>query len=140
MKILNSELNIVTKNNLELVNITSDIEKFVVESKIKNGFLTLFVPHATAAIIVNEDEEGLKSDFFKIPKILKQAELLVGRFAHNKIDNNAAGHLAASIAGPSTQFIIKDGKLIRGQWQDIFFFELDGPREKRQVLMQVMGE
>jgi len=64
-----------TKDRYELVNITPKIKKFVKESGIKNGLLIVYVPHVTAAIVINEDEEGLKNDFLAIPKLLEQSTI-----------------------------------------------------------------
>ena len=126
-------LKIQTNERIELVNITSKIEKFV-ESK-KTGICFIFVPHATAALIMQEDEEGLKRDIEnKIKEIFFQ-----GNYEHDKIDNNAASHIKAAILGPSETIHVKDGKLQLGQWQDISFIELDGPRTERKIIVEVIG-
>ena len=115
---MQKEINISSSKNRELINITSEVEKFVSQSKIKDGQITIFTPHATAAILINENEEGLKSDFEKIPKMLSGFQ----NFDHDKIDNNAIAHLIAGIIGPSETVIIKDGKMQLGTWQQIFLF------------------
>ncbi len=121
-------LKIQTNERIELVNITSKIEKFV-ESK-KTGICFIFVPHATAALIMQEDEEGLKRDIEnKIKEIFFQ-----GNYEHDKIDNNAASHLASGFLKQFLLIPVENGKLIRGTWQDLFLVELDGPRNRQVVL------
>lgn len=118
-----------TKKRKELVNITSDIQEIVADSNIKTGICLVFIPHATAAILINEDERGLKEDIEKlldswIPEI---------NWQHNQIDNNAGAHLASAFIGQSRIIPINNGQLLLGNWQEIFLAELDGPRTSRKV-------
>lgn len=129
--------NLNTNKKRELINITNLVEETVFESRIKEGIAIVFVPHATAAIIVNEDEQGLKED------ILNWLEEVFPRnkdYAHNRIDDNADSHIASAVLSSSKAFPVSKGKLLRGTWQEIFFVELDGPRARRQVIVQVIGE
>ncbi|ALU11680.1 secondary thiamine-phosphate synthase enzyme [Ignicoccus islandicus DSM 13165] len=121
----------------ELIDVTQDVERIVKRSNIRNGLCTVFVPHATAAVIANEHESGLMSD------ILNALEELVPPdkpWRHNMIDNNADAHILASIIGPSRTFPVIEGRLIRGTWQNIFVVELDGPRPSRKVVVTVVGD
>ena len=61
-------------------------------------------------------------------------------YNHNAIDDNADAHLASAFFGHSRTFPISDGKMIRGTWQNIFLVELDGPRQRREVIVQVIGD
>jgi len=137
MKVLSKVLKVSSKNKFELIDITDDVEKFVSESKINNGFCLIFAPHATAAIIANEHETGLIND---IIRKLKEEFPIEGNWQHDRIDDNAYAHLASSFIGTSKVFPIINGKLIRGTWQNIFLVELDGPRYSRNVIIQVLGE
>jgi secondary thiamine-phosphate synthase enzyme len=95
------------------------------------------VPHATAAVLVNEHETGLLND------LLERIEALFpesGAYGHNAIDNNADAHVAAAFLGHTRSFPVCNGELVRGTWQNIFLVELDGPRSRREVIVQVMGE
>ena len=137
MKQSNKELTFKTNKNKELIKITSEVEDFISETDIKNGLCVIFALHATGAIIINEDEEGLKEDFLNnIEKILPQN----GFYKHNIYDNNAVSHIASSLFGQGKNLIIKNRRLQRGTWQDIFFLELDGPRGERKVLIEIIGE
>jgi len=138
MEIFQSQFTISTKEKTELVNITDKVRGFVSESGVKNGTVTVFVPHATAAILINEDETGLKNDFKKF--LQSFTENLGEELEHDRIDDNAKAHLASGIIGPSEVMLVKDGKLVLGTWQEIFLFELDGPRQNRKVELLVVGE
>ena len=129
------ELNLSTKDRLELVNITDAISNFVRENKIESGVCLVNSFHSTTAIIVNEDESGLKSDILrKIQKEFPMGE----QWKHNYIDDNAQAHLSSVFLGHSKIFPIRDGKLEMGKWQTIFFVELDGPRN-RKILLEILG-
>lgn len=131
------EINLKTSKERDLINITSEVLNVITESKIKNGTCVIWTPHATGAILINEDEEGLKKDM-----ILGMEKLFPAQadYYHNQIDNNAAAHLLSSFVGQGQTLIIENGKLLRGTWQEIFFAELDGPRNFRKVLVKVVGE
>lgn len=120
-----------------LVNITNEVQSLVKKSRIENGLCVIFVPHATASIVVNENEEGIKEDILN--RILALAPESLD-YQHDQIDNNARAHIIASILGPSVTFIIENGGLKLGTWQEIFFVELDGPRSSRQVDIKIIGE
>ena len=104
-------------------------------SKIEQGICHVFVPHATAALLINEDETGFKAD---IEKLLDKW-IPEGSWQHNRVDNNATAHLAAAMIGQDRAIPIQDGRLQLGPWQEIFFVELDGPRERRKVAVQAIG-
>ncbi len=103
----------------------------------KEGICIIHVPHATASIIANEDESGLKQD------IVRWIETNIpwnGEWKHNTIDDNAAAHIAASIFGNARVFPIREGRLVRGTWQEIFLLELDGPRYTRRIHVTIIGQ
>lgn len=137
MRILFNEIYVKSRERIELIDITNEIEKIVNESDVKNGFCVIFVPHATAALIVNEHESGLLID---IVNKIKELFPLNGRYQHNIIDDNAHAHIASSIIGSEKIFPIKDGRIIRGTWQNIFLVELDGPRSQRKIIVEIIGD
>jgi len=137
MNIAHKILTFNTKEKIELIDITESIEDFVNKQTIKNGLCLVYAPHATAAIIANENEPGIVQD--TIRKIEEEFPKDVN-WKHNKIDDNAAAHLASSFIGASKVFPIIDSRLVRGTWQSIFLVELDGPRNRRRVVIQVVGE
>ena len=129
----------VTKSSArrQLIDITSEVTRFVHESNVHEGICIISVPHATAAVIANEHENGLLND------MLARIEALfpkLGTYQHNAIDDNADAHVAAAFLGHGRTFPISDGALVRGTWQNIFLVELDGPRSRREVIMQAIGD
>lgn len=125
-----------TNEHLELVDITEQVTAFVRECNIESGISLVNSPHSTTAIIVNEHESGLMKDI--LHKV--QEEFPKGiSWLHDKVDDNTDAHLASSFLGHSKTFPIKNGRLYRGTWQNIFLLELDGPRT-RHITCEVMGE
>lgn len=95
------------------------------------------VPHATAALLVTEHESGLLNDVLaKIEDLFPVS----GTYDHNAIDDNADSHIAAAFLGHTRSFPVLDGELVRGTWQNLFLVELDGPRSRREVVIQIMGD
>jgi len=120
----------------QLIDITRDVIRFVEDSGVSDGILMVSVPHATAAIIANENERGLLKDILtKISEDFPQSF----QYAHNRIDDNADAHLAATFLGHSRTFPVEDHRLVRGTWQNIFVVELDGPRTRREVHLSVVS-
>lgn len=136
-KVYRKELTYRTGKLIEFVDITRDVEDVVTESGIIRGLVNVFVPHATAAILANENEYGLLNDFTELIRELFRPG---GSWMHNRIDNNAHAHLAAGFIGADKTFPVENGRLVRGRWQNIFLVELDGPRSMRRVIVTVSGE
>ncbi|WP_297070648.1 secondary thiamine-phosphate synthase enzyme YjbQ [Thermococcus sp.] len=137
MKVFTRELRFSTAGEVDLVDVTSEIEGVVRESGIQNGQVLVFVPGATGAIVTIEHEPGLLEDFKGALRELVQE----GKgYLHDRIDDNAHSHLRATLLGPSECFPVVDGRLVRGTWQQIFFVELDVRPRHRRVIVQVVGE
>jgi len=136
LKVFFDEIDVSTKSRTELVDISSYVEDHVRKSNIKNGFCLAYALHSTVAIIVNEHETGLIQDI--INKVEKDFPKDIG-WLHDRIDDNADAHLASTFIGPSRVFPVKDGRLVRGTWQNIFLLEIDGPRT-RKIVLEVLGE
>lgn len=135
MKIYSKTLQLKTTKKLEVSDITEKIEKLVADSSVSEGLCFVQALHSTAAVIFSEDESGLKEDFVKLAESMPNLG-----FKHNLIDNNAKAHLVSAILGQSKIMAIEDGTLQRGTWQNILFFELDGPRPERKVKVLILGE
>jgi len=136
MRVWVKELTFSTHRRREVVDITDEILRAVRESGIKNGILLVQLPHATASLVLNEGEEGVKQD------LLNKLEELIptdGGYLHDQIDDNAHAHLKAAILGSSKVLPVVDGRLARGTWQNFLVVEEDGPRSRRVVVL-VMGE
>ncbi|HPR17314.1 MAG TPA: secondary thiamine-phosphate synthase enzyme YjbQ [Candidatus Cloacimonadota bacterium] len=125
---------IVVKSNVreQLIDVTSEVSRIVTESGISNGLVTLFVPHTTAAVTINENADPtVQSDFIFS---LKKLSPIYGEFRH--LEGNSDAHVKSSLVGCDQQILIENGKLVLGMWQGIYFCEFDGPR-RRQLYIKV---
>jgi len=136
MNIYSKVLSIETRSSVDLKNITGYVRQVVDESGVKNGLVTIFVPHTTAGIYVNEDEGGLKRD---VDNILSKLIPKGAGYLHDEVDDNAHAHLRSIVISPSITIPIIDGRVATGTWQSIFFAEFDGPR-RRRFIVHVMGD
>jgi len=124
------EFDISTQKRYQLVDVTGNVEEIVGKSGLKGGQVLVFVPHSTAAVLLTENEEGLKQDFLDVFK-----KLVSGfDFRHNHIDNNADSHILSGLVGQAKILPVEDGRIIRGTWQQIFLAEFDGPKTRRMVI------
>ena len=124
------EFSVATRNRYQLIDITGKVEEIVKESRIKNGVVLIFIPHSTAAVILTENEPGLKKDWLVfLEKIVSGFD-----FFHNRIDNNADSHILSGLLGQGKSLPFENSRLIRGTWQQIFLAELDGPRTRRVIV------
>ncbi|PIS42525.1 MAG: hypothetical protein COT24_03075 [Candidatus Kerfeldbacteria bacterium CG08_land_8_20_14_0_20_40_16] len=137
MKWVTENIEFATGEKYQLLDITYDIEEKINSLSIESGVCIINVPHATAGLIANENETGVKEDILN--RILALAPENV-TYQHDRIDNNARAHVISSIIGTDSVFIIEEGRLVRGIWQNIFFVELDGPRSVRKVVIKIFGE
>lgn len=129
------EFEISTSKPQELIDITTHINELVKSSGINDGICVIYTPHATAAILINENYDPSVCD--DIIKKLSDLVPLHDNYKHDKIDNNSHSHIKASLIGPTETIIIKDGELLLGTWQGIALAELDGPR-KRKILVKII--
>ena len=139
MKSLTEYLTFKTKSRREFVNITSDIEKLVTKSKIKEGLCLVNAMHITASVFINDNESGLHHDYEKWLEELAPHEP-INHYRHNDTgEDNADAHLKRQVMGREVVVAITDGQLDFGPWEAIFYGEFDGRRNKR-VLVKIIGE
>jgi secondary thiamine-phosphate synthase enzyme len=136
LKVKFKEISLLTREKLDLVDITEQVSSFVRDCEIKSGICIINSPHTTTAVIINEHELGLMED---ILRKVREEFPRGARWHHDRGDGNANAHLASVFLGHSKTLPIKNGKLERGTWQSIFLLELDGPRTRR-VLLEIIGE
>ncbi len=119
-------LSIKTLSRTAMINITPQIQEAVKSSGVRNGVCTVFVPHTTAGVTINENADpDVVSDMLKeINKIVPFDD----NYSH--MEGNSAAHIKASLFGFSQQVIINEGRLVLGTWQSIYFCEFDGPRNR----------
>jgi secondary thiamine-phosphate synthase enzyme len=130
-------LSVRTTGRLGLVDLTSRVRQVVGNSGIKTGLCHIFVTGATAAILINENDDPQLID-----DVLDALDRLIpeGRWRHDRIDDNGAAHIKSAALGPSETVPVMAGDLALGTWQNIFLGEFDGPRSSRRILVTVHGE
>ncbi len=131
------EIIISSSQKQECIDISHEVEEIVQKSGVEEGICLVYATHATGAIMINENADpNIGEDFLDaLEKLVPQ-----GVWRHDSIDNNGAAHIKAGIVGPSETIPIKDGKLVMGRWQDIFFIDFDGPRSRRRAIVECTGK
>jgi secondary thiamine-phosphate synthase enzyme len=120
------------------INITPDINECLRESGIQEGLCLVNAMHITASVFINDDESGLHQDFEKWLENLAP-EKPHSQYAHNGFEDNADAHLKRQVMGREVVCAVTGGKLDFGPWEQIFYGEFDGLRDKR-VLVKIVGE
>jgi secondary thiamine-phosphate synthase enzyme len=138
MRSYRKELTFKTKRRLELINITAELSIALIESGIIDGLLLCNAMHITSSIFINDDEVGLHKDFEKWLEMLAP-EKPHSQYSHNSYNDNADAHLKRTIMGREVVIAITDGKLDFGPWEQVFYGEFDGMRNKK-VLIKIIGE
>lgn len=138
MKSYRKELHFHLDSRRGLVNITEKVQAAVIESGIREGLVLVNAMNITASVFINDDERGLHQDYERWLEKLAP-EKPYSQYQHNGFEDNADAHLKRTIMGRETVVAITNGKLDFGTWEQIFYFEFDGLRDKR-VLVKLIGE
>src|SRR5437870_8015408 len=126
-----TELRIRTKSKREMIDLTARVAEIVARAEVSEGVCSVYTPHATAAIVVNEnDDPNVCVDVLDCLDRLVPA----GVWRHDRVDGNAASHIQATILGPGETIPVRERKLCLGRWQAVMLVELDGPRERRVLI------
>ncbi|MEA4859957.1 MAG: secondary thiamine-phosphate synthase enzyme YjbQ [Sphaerochaeta sp.] len=121
-----------------LVNITGMVAQAIAESGVQEGLVLVNAMNITASVFINDDESGLHQDYERWLEKLAP-EKPYSQYQHNGYEDNADAHLKRTIMGRESVVAITGGKLDFGTWEQIFYFEFDGQREKR-ALIKIIGE
>ena len=129
------KLEIRTNKHSEMKDITRQVQQVVTGSGVKEGICTVFIPHTTAAVTINENAD---------PDVVRDFTMEIGKIVpwedgYHHFEGNSAAHLKSSIMGFSEQIIIEDGRLVLGTWQGIYFCEYDGPRSRKVIVKIIEG-
>ncbi|MBU4305431.1 MAG: secondary thiamine-phosphate synthase enzyme YjbQ [Candidatus Omnitrophica bacterium] len=138
MKVLTEQLTFNTRTKRAFINITPAVAELVKKSGIKEGLCLVNAMHITASVFINDDEPGLHRDFDRWLEKLAPHEP-TSQYNHNNGEDNADAHLKRSIMGREVVVAVTDAKLDFGPWEQIFYGEFDGCRNKR-VLVKIIGE
>jgi secondary thiamine-phosphate synthase enzyme len=123
-------LSVKTGSRIDMVDITSLIQKEVKQLGVKEGLCAIFVPHTTAGITINEGADpAVCSDIIR-----KLNDLVPAGDGYRHLEGNSDSHIKASLMGSSVTVLVENGALVLGTWQKIFFCEFDGPRSRKVYL------
>jgi len=133
---MQKELSIATTSRNEMVDITKQVSSVLKASGIKRGSCTVYTPHATAAITINENyDPNICDDFLGCLSSL----IPRGRWKHDRVDGNADSHIKSALVGASETIPFNNGELLLGTWQSIMLADFDGPRQ-RKVIISIVGD
>ncbi len=134
MKIFSEKFVFSTKGEIDLLDLTRKVHEVAKKSRIKNGLIHVFAPHATGILILTEHEPRLDND---IKDFLEKIIPKHGGYMH---PSNAHSHLRSMLLSPDKTLPIMDGEVIFGTWQSLVFVETDVYPRRRTVIMQAIGE
>lgn len=138
VKSYRKELWFKTKEPMEIINITHEVQDAINESQVKEGFVLVNAMHITASVFINDHESGLHHDYLVWLEKLAPYKP-IKQYRHNDTgEDNAHAHLKRQIMGREVVVAITDGELDFGPWEQIFYGEFDGQRRKR-VLVKIIG-
>ena len=138
MKSFRQELTLHTPTRRAFINLTPKIETALSESRIQEGLCLVNAMHITSSVFINDNESGLHSDFEAwLEKLAPEKPYT--QYRHNGSEDNADAHLKRTIMGREVVVAVTKGKLDFGPWEQIFYGEFDGRRDKR-VLIKIIGE
>jgi len=130
------EITLRTSKRSQFIDISREVQGIVSRSGVEEGICVIYVPHTTAGITINENADPtVRKDI--INYLEKYVPWKEAYFEH--IEGNSAAHIKSSLMGCNVTVIVKDGKLLLGQWQGIYFCEFDGPRNRRVIVKVVEG-
>jgi len=140
MRFILKTIKVETTRPIEIIDISAEVSAIIASSALVAGQVTIISQHSTAYISINEKEDRLLED---METFLKRFTPRDGNYFHNinPVDGreNAHAHLLGLFMNTSETIPFSKGKLLLGQWQSLFFVELDGPRKERNVLLQISG-
>ncbi|HPY95634.1 MAG TPA: secondary thiamine-phosphate synthase enzyme YjbQ [Candidatus Cloacimonadota bacterium] len=123
---IKKQVTIKTNCKIEMIDITASINDFVKENKIIFGHITVFVPHTTAGITINENcDPDVQYD------LNAAIQTIFTNINIKHFEGNSQAHLLSSLIGVSQDIFIDDNKLLLGRWQGVYFWEFDGPRTRQ---------
>ena len=129
------EISVNTSSHTQFIDITSKVSEVLQKSGIKDGICTVFTPHTTAGITINENADpDVPRDIIK-----EMGKVIPLNDGYDHIEGNSAAHIKSSLFGCSETVIIRNGSLMLGTWQSVFFCEFDGPRN-RNVWVEIIGK
>jgi len=134
------KLKLNIKERMEFINITPQVEEAIRESGVRDGLCLVNAMHITASVFINDDEPGLHRDYKKWLEELAPFDPSPDRYHHNRTgEDNADAHHKRQIMGREVVVAITEGRLDFGPWEQVFYGEFDGRRQKR-IMIKIIGE
>lgn len=134
MKVFRGSFSLKTKGEIDFVDITGDVQEIVRRSGIRDGIAVIFAPHATGAILINENDPSLLEDLREL------LDRLVPRHKGYLHPINAHSHLRSILMEPSKVIPVSEGSLNLGKWQSLIWVEVDTHPRDRKVIVTVLGD
>lgn len=133
------EIEVNTKGEVDMVDITTDIIQCIKKSGVNEGIVNICNPGSTGSLTTIEYEPGLQKDF---PRFFERIAPKQIKYEHHKTwnDDNGHSHVRASLMGPSITMPVHKGKLVHGTWQQIVFVEFDTTPRKRHIIISIIGK
>ena len=123
-------LHINTRSRIDMVDITTQVQTLIANKGWSDGILTLYVPHTTAGLTINENADpDVRRDM-----IMEMNKVIPLEDGYHHLEGNSAAHIKTSLFGSSETLIIEDGEIKLGTWQGIYFADFDGPRNRKIFL------
>ena len=127
-----NQISVQTNSRTDFIDITDEVQRFVSSKALQEGVITVFIPHTTAGITINENADpDVTSD---LEDVMNRMVPWTDGYAH--MEGNTAAHMKASMMGSSAQVIVQGGRLCLGTWQSLYFCEFDGPRSRQAWLKE----
>jgi secondary thiamine-phosphate synthase enzyme len=122
-----NEISVQSNSRTDFIDITDAVQQYVRKAGLHDGIITIFVPHTTAGVTINENAD---------PDVTADLETVFDRMVpwtggYRHAEGNTAAHMKATMTGSSAQVIVESGRLCLGTWQSIYFCEFDGPRHRK---------
>jgi secondary thiamine-phosphate synthase enzyme len=138
-KFFTEYIKLSTKGNIDIIDITDELQKILIQSKVNDGILIVFVPGATGAVATIECEEGLIKDTKELfLDLVKEDKKYYHNLSHTV--GNATSHLRATLLSPSLTIPIVDGELTLGVWQQVVFIDFDNRPRQRKLIVKIIGK
>lgn len=133
------DLQLITRGEGDIRDITEEVQNIVRKSKVKNGFALVFVLSSTSGLAFMESEDGLTKDLLSTMERIAPKN---ANYEHEKAwhDGNGHSHMRATILGQSLSVPISQGEPLLGTWQQIIFVEFDIRQRNRKIIVQIYGE
>jgi secondary thiamine-phosphate synthase enzyme len=137
--IITKKIKLNTKGDTDIINITAETSSAILNSGLKNGSVTIFVPGSTGSVTTLEYEPGLIDD---LKAFLEKIAPKTAAYQHNikMKDGNGHSHVRASFLGPGITVPFIDNKILLGKWQQIVFIDFDNRPRNREIIIQIAGE